>query len=275
MKHLAILALIAATAASHLFAAGEITLRTCEGCVKSDFDSLGLDIDWNVEWPETIDGVGEKVLTAIHRRICLDVFTEPFYDRDSKKPPMHYDRPDQAQRYLVYRALFKIREQADRYLDYHAKLKICLATSGYLGYTIIGCHSEGGNGCHDYSISRVFSLNTGKLISEHDLFDPENYDPLNRHIVAKAVKEKNTSTMPEEVSAYRDVMSRGLFDDGNFMIEPGGIRWHIPPYSVFCGADGVVDTLVPWDDLKPFFRDPGYCDALKNIAATARTVIRE
>ena len=70
-------------------------------------------------------------------------------------------------------------------------------------------------------------------------------------------------------------MSDGLFDNGNFMIEPAGIRWYIPPYSVFCGAAGVVDTLVPWDDLKPFFRDAAYCDALKNIAATARTVIRK
>ena len=161
MKHLAIIALCAATAA-RLFAAGEITLRTCEGCVNTDFNTLGVDVAWNVDWPENIDGVGDKPLSAIRRRICLDVFTEPFYDRKSKKPPMQYDEPDQAQRYLVYRVLFKIREQASRYLDYHATLKICLVTSGYLGYTIEGYHNEGGNGCHDYSISRVFSLNTGK-----------------------------------------------------------------------------------------------------------------
>ncbi len=273
MKHLVFLALCANLTTS-LYAENEVTLKTCEGCVKSSFNNLGLDIDWNIDWPDNIDGVDKNVLTAIRRQICRDVFTDPFYDHKSKTAPMRYDAPDQAQRYLVYKALFKIREQANRYLDYHAKLKICLATAGYLGYTIDGYHTEGGNGCHAYSINRVFSLNTGKLLSEHDFFDTEKYAQLNRHIVDKACKEQNSPPLPPEMAPYSKVMSDGLFENGNFMIEPGGIRWYIPPYSVFCGAAGVVDTIVPWDNLKPFFFDPNYCDALKNLAFTARTVKR-
>lgn len=279
MKHLAIIAICAVTAA-RLLAAGEITLRTCEGSVKSDFNTLGVDVEWNIEWPEEITGVKPKVLKRIQYGINLEAFVCPFVaDLDSIHPPAIYDRPDVAQKHLFEAVLRKINETEDshvtRALSYCCTLKICLATEGYIGYTIAGYHNEGGNGCHSYARTRIFSLNTGKRIQEHDLLNTNKYTALRKLIVDKASKEQNTSTMPDEVAAYSDVMSDGLFDRGNFMIEPGGIRWYIPPYSVFCGAAGVVDTLVPWDDLKPFFIDPAYCDALKNITATARTVIRK
>lgn len=279
MKHLAIIAICAATAA-RLFAAGEITLRTCEGSVKSDFNTLGVDVEWNIEWPEEITGVKPKVLKRIQYGINLEAFVFPFVaDLDSIHPPAIYDRPDVAQKHLFEAVLGKINEKEDshtaRALSYCCTLKICLATEGYLGYHIDGYHNEGGCGCHSFAQNSIFSLNSGKLILEHDLLNTNKYTALRTLIFDKATKETDAALIPPEAYAYRDVMTKPLFDNGNFMIEPGGFRWYIPPYNLFCGAAGVVDTLVPWDDLKPFFIDPAYCDALKNIAATARTVIRQ
>ncbi|MEI6210743.1 MAG: hypothetical protein WCR06_03880, partial [bacterium] len=65
-----------------------------------------------------------------------------------------------------------------------------------------------------------------------------------------------------------------IMDEGNFMIEQNGIRWHLPAYSVFCGADGVQNALVTWDELKPFFGDPNYLKALQKMDLSRKKVTR-
>ncbi len=266
------LALLAANLSA---AAPVITVKACEGAIKSDFETLTIDAEWKVAWPVQAEGVPVAAMDAIRKQICADVFGGLFEDGKEPADALYSERLDYAQLALFRLAVGKVEETEDsftaRALDFRATLKVTFASDGYIGYRLEGYHNEGGNGCHSYVTARVMSLSTGAVLRESDFIATNRFSELYALIVKRACEGKKTS--PFDPPPAYDPKCR-LFDAACYMLEPEGIRWYLPPYSVFPGCAGVVDALVTWDDLKPFFREAGYCNAFRALNFAAR-VVRE
>ena len=270
----------------------EIIITTCEGKISSEFESLWINAVWKIDWPERVSHIQPHVMTIVRKQICADTFgflswkyneMENEKDKDQDKDKEMRDilcseRLDYAQLDLFRTATEKVAETEEsfcarlRELDFQAFLEILFVTDGYIGYRLDGYHNEGGNGCHSNVIVRVLSLTTGNPLRESDFIATKRFPDLYAHIVSKACAESGFTSF-DLMPNYKP--SDSLFDSASFMIEPEGIRWYLPPYSVFPGGAGVVDTLVTWDDLKPFFTEPGYWNAFRQLLAGAKTITRK
>ncbi len=111
-----------------------------------------------------------------------------------------------------------------------------------------GYSNNMGNGCHDFFRGFIVSIPDGAILTEHDYFREESLDGL-AELVAKRFVQK-----------YGDVMS---WEEDNkvrtgkhcwLTLSEQGMTWWVAPYSLFCGAVGVANVTIPWDDLKPFAR---------------------
>ncbi len=116
------------------------------------------------------------------------------------------------------------------------------------------------------------SLSTGAALRESDFIATNRFPELYALIVRRACEGKKAPPF-DPPPAYDPECS--LFDAAGYMLEPEGIRWYLPPYSVFPGYAGVVDALVTWDELKPFFREAGYWNAFRTLNFAARVVKEE
>ena len=250
--------------------ADEIKICKCEGSIKSDFATLNIDADWDLEWPYKMDGTSSNALQGIHKQICYDAFlssTLDFRDDATNEIPA---RADFAQVILFKIALEKVCEREDafpaRSFVFSADLKINFVTDGYIGYTLRGYENEGGNGCHSYIIARVISLTTGRCIRESDLILTNKLTKLRDYIVKKSAAEFKVE--PDSL------FNGSFFDGGTFMIEPDGIRWYIPPYTVYPGCAGVVDVIITWDELTPYFESRKYLNQFRKFHLAYKKITR-
>jgi len=250
--------------------ADEIQVKNCSGIIKSKFETLAIDAKWDIEWPCEIPGTKDSVLQKVHEQICYDAFissTRPSLAGSTNVIPY---RPDSAQLFVFQVALEKIEEReesfAARAFDFGANLKINFVTDGYIGYTLHGIENEGGNGCHSYTIARVISLTTGKCLLESDLILTNNLTKLREFIFKKAAKEIKRDP--------GDIFFGSFFDCGTFMVEPDGIRWYIHPYSAYPGFVGVVDVLITWDELTPYFASKKYLEQFRKFHLTYKKIKR-
>lgn len=271
--------------------ADEVKICTCAGSIKSDFATLNIDAEWDVEWPYKMDGTSRSVLQKIQKQICYDSFVAPtlgFSEDATNDMPV---RADFAQAYLFKKALKKAEEREDsfckRSFEFAAKLKINFVTDGYIGYTLEGYENEGGNGCHSYTIARVISLMTGKRLRESDFILTNKLSKLGNFIVNKSLAETKSEPINSIPGSFfktadlsDDAVARGsenmstFFDNGKFMLEPTGIRWYIPPYAVYPGCAGVVDVLITWDELAPYFASKAYLNQFRKFHLTYKKIKR-
>jgi hypothetical protein len=253
---------------AHVSAAADVIVKHYKGQIKSNSGTLNIDAKWDIEWPEDIPGVPTQVVNAIRTQIGLDAFIYPCTQDPVERGILASAELDRAQLCLFRIAYDKVKTYdescAKRAFTFMADAKITFVTDGYLGYRLNGYENEGGSGCHSYTVARVISLTTGRPLLESD-FIPTNRFPMLLDYIVKQVhaREKLTQTTTPP---------RPVFDAGCFMIETKGIRWYLPAYSVFGGAAGVQNILVTWDDLEPFFRDPGFLKALRQFDCFRRDI---
>ncbi len=254
----------------------DVTLTTCKGKISSSFGTLGINAEWAIDWIERANHIPPHVMTAVRKQICADTFGV-LSDNDSEtRTGLFSERLDYAQLGIFRRAAEMVAETDDspfmRSLDFHAYLRILFVTDGYIVYRLVGYHNEGGNGCHSYVTARVLSLTTGKPLRESDLIPTNRFAQLYTRIVEKACEKEETA--PFDPKPEYNPQGH-FFDSGNFMIEPQGIRWYLSAYSVFPGCAGVVDTLLTWDELKPFFTEPRYLKAFRNLDFNSISIKRD
>jgi hypothetical protein len=250
--------------------ADEIQVKNCSGIIKSKFETLGIDAKWDIDWPCEMPGTKENVLQKIQEQICYDAFISSTLGSRKESTNVVPWRADSAQLYVFKKALEKASEQEEsfqaRAFDFGANLKINFVTDGYIGYTLQGYENEGGNGCHSYTIARVISLTTGKALLESDLLLTNNFIKLRDFIIKKSVAKSKVDPKNLETGDF--------FGGGTFMLEPDGIRWYIPPYIVYPGCAGVVDVLLTWDELAPYFASKKYLDQFRKFHLTYNKIKR-
>ncbi len=228
-----------------------------EGQINSESSGMSVHAEWRIEWPESFSSASSKGLAVIQRQMIDDCFGSLVMGRcgwEDRSVSQVFTTPDKALQVVFSRAYEKLDVPPEddsltmRAFDFGANLTIRFAASGYVGYVLEGYENEGGNGCHSYVIARVLSLATGLEVTETDF-----------------MTQKGLASFPK---AFYDLIIRkgdvrecliGTEDDtkaalGNFVFEPEGIRWWLPPYSLFAGAAGVQDMLMTWKDLKPYLK---------------------
>jgi hypothetical protein len=245
-----------------LQANANIVVKHCTGVIRSDFETLHVDAQWNVEWPEQIDGVSTNVLARIQQKIGYDAFIEPFRRDNDKLDKLHYERPDFAQA-LLFRDVREVVEAKEdtysaRSIDFVANLKIKFVNRDYLGYRLNGYQNEGGCGCHVYTVARVISLSTGRCLCESEFISTNIFPALGNFIVRKICATR-------KLKAFEPANLANVFNNGNFIFEEQGIRWYLPPYSAFPGCDGVQNALLTWNELKPFVHAAGRLKDLSRL----------
>jgi hypothetical protein len=250
--------------------ADDVKIEKCSGIIKSNFDTLDIDATWDIDMPYVIPGTTKSVLQKIQEQICYDAFTSHTVAKSRGKSANVVPwKADSAQLYVFQVALQKVAEQEEsfsaRSFDFKATLKVNFVTEGYIGYTLKGYANEGGNGCHSYTTARVLSLTTGKHLVETDFILTNKLMELRNFIIKKEGGP--------DVETY--IRSEGtFFGEGTFILEPKGIRWYIPPYSIYPGCAGVVDVLVTWDELKPYFVSKKYLDQFRKFHLTYKKIKR-
>jgi len=234
-----------------------------EGQILSDSSGMGVHAEWRIEWPEAVSGASSNGLAAIKCQMIDDCFGSLGVGGD-KKVSQVYPTPDKALQLVFSCAYGKLDVPPEddilsmRAFDFRAILTIRFADAGYMGYVLEGYENEGGNGCHSYVSANVLSLETGRRITEKDFMTPAGMEAFPKVFLERISRKPDASmyVIGDETDA------KYVF--GNFIIEPEGIRWWLPAYTVFSGVAGVQDLLVPWQELKPFLI-PGKDQVFKGI----------
>lgn len=245
---------------------GTVTAQLYEGTIVAEFPSGHVWAEWRIEWPEAVSGGDKIALGAIRRAIIDDCFGSLIEDSD-KKASQRFPTPDKAVQHVFSRAYGKLDtgtgDGDDSFsmhsFDFAANLQIRFAGAGYIGYVLRGYENEGGSGCHSYVTARVFSLATGRPVKEADFMTPSGAEAFPKAFYDAITRKEGVRDF---LTGAEDDAKRAL---GNFVFEPEGIRWWLPPYSLFAGAAGVQDQLMTWKDLRPFLK-PGKEQELKAVS---------
>jgi len=243
-----------------------VEAQICQGRIEAESSMLHLSADWYIEWPVAVSNASSKALGIIQRQMIDDSFGPLLGEEPTQTVSRLYNDPDKALQLLFSRAYSKLNVSPEedsytaRALDFNAYLRIRFAHAGYVGYVLEGLENEGGNGCHSYVKARVLSLATGRALIESDFMTPSGLAAFPKVFFDRITGKENAQ--------YRVIGDVGdaAVALGNFVIEPGGIRWWLRAYSVFPGGAGVQDELMTWQELKPFLK-PGKSQELKAIFA--------
>lgn len=238
-----------------------------EGQIRSKSSGMSVDAEWRIEWPEAVSGASSNGLAVIKRQMIDDCFGTLVMGRcgwEDKRVSQVYPTPDKALQLVFSRAYEKLDVPPEddrpsmRDSGFIANLSIRFADAGYMGYVLDGYTNEGGNGCHSYVSASVLSLATGCPLQESDFMTPAGLKAFPKVCFDRVSKKPDVK---DYVNGNETDAKAAL---GNFVIEPEGIRWWLPAYSVFAGCAGVQDMLLSWQELKPLLM-PGKDEVFKGI----------
>ena len=115
-----------------------------------------------------------------------------------------------------------------------------------------GYDRDGGNGCHDSYISKIFSLPDGRELGVEDYFAPDKLKALSAFVTKRFYNEH----LDEEEAAEKAKWPLDLTsDDVSMLVNKNGVKWTWTPYSVLPGCDGAPSIFIKWQELKEFRND--------------------
>ncbi len=119
---------------------------------------------------------------------------------------------------------------------------------GILSFSIFFENYTGGaHGSHALS-GYVIDMNTGKLLTEKDIFCEDCQEKIADIIIRKIAEQNNVST-PQELEniGYSDVEE--MAPNGNFLIDEKGITYIFNEYEIAPYVMGRTEVLLPFDEI--------------------------
>lgn len=230
-------------------------------------NSSSVNVSWRVEWPESGAGLSPAGLAEVR----ADLLSAAFGPLPLEPRPRTLDEAAAATLALAAEKESAARRPGagvtEGALSFVADLKLAwpFGRPGVLALSKLaesldpsprpvlvavneGYENEGGNGCHSYTVARVYALPSGRRLLEEDYFKPDALKALFDLIVRRA-----TAALPD--TRPFDAAQRSTWPGrGNFAVEEKGVRWYLPAYSLFAGCAGVTSVFVSWADLKPWLQ---------------------
>lgn len=99
-------------------------------------------------------------------------------------------------------------------------------------------------------IPHVINLRKGDVIEETDLFLPGYEEPVSALIKQTLQNEWGSPDDPD--SPYNSMEEDGMVPNGAFAVSELGVTWYYQPYVIASYAQGIIEALVTWEDLKPY-----------------------
>ena len=133
--------------------------------------------------------------------------------------------------------------------EWYERPVLCVWNDGY--------DRDGGNGCHESYISKVFSLPDGRELGIEDYFAADKLKALTAFVTKRFLAEHSDS-----VEASEEEIEEALKDDEclldladdevSMLVNKEGIKWTWAPYSILPGCDGAPSIFIKWQDLRKF-----------------------
>lgn len=207
-----------------------------------------LNINMKIEWP--VGGVDEKVLERMQRDITAHLLGEEYHTFDI----------DYAIRQYCDRSIEFYRETNSEWAEsegFEEDMHYTLQWMGYIegGFlpeyrnmisyvTLYGGYSGGAHGM-DAKAAITFDIDTGKRVTEADLFKPGYEDRLTQSLRA------NLLLSVEDV----DMLFETEIDpNGNFYVSDEGVTYIYGRYEVGPYVLGIVEVNIPWDEISDILK---------------------
>ena len=133
--------------------------------------------------------------------------------------------------------------------EWYERPVLCVWNGGY--------DRDGGNGCHESYISKVFSLPDGRELGIEDYFAADKLKALTAFVTKRFLAEHSDSVEASE-EEIEEALKGGeplldLADDEvSMLVNKEGIKWTWAPYSILPGCDGAPTIFIKWQDLRKF-----------------------
>ena len=93
---------------------------------------------------------------------------------------------------------------------------------------------------------RVISIPDARELSERDYFREDALDDVAALVGRRMVEKHGEPQFGENTLRIR------MGADCCMTVSKEGMTWWLKPYTLYCGAMGVVNVTIPWSDLKSF-----------------------
>ena len=125
--------------------------------------------------------------------------------------------------------------------DWYERPVPCVWNDGY--------DRDGGNGCHDSYISKVFSLPDGRELGVEDYFAPGKLKALSA-FVTKRFYDRH---LDEEEAAEKSKWPLHLTsDEVSMLVFKEGVKWTQDSYPAFPGCECASLIFIKWQDMEGF-----------------------
>ncbi len=218
-------------------------------------DGLAVHVAWDLEVPVQVKGLNAIQTAKLRQMMYADAFGEALADDGQLQAA-----PSDALQEWIYQKMLDVARlrgvSTAGALDIAAYARMVFAGKKWLGYAYSGYLNQGGNGCHQRVALRVLSIPELEPMKLAEGIRPGQCD---RFVAWLAERAGRANGLQEKPALPADP---SLTD---FMPYREGVAFRFRPYSVFCGAAGVVGVMVPWEELKPWFRE-SFWDMLRTLA---------
>lgn len=137
-------------------------------------------------------------------------------------------------------------EMSGNELTYNKNNILCYTVS-FENYT------GGAHGAHTYN-NYVLSTETGKLITEEDIFVDSYQEKLAQTLVDQIAKQNNL-TDAKELENIGFFSVDEIFPNGNFSIDDSGITYSFNEYEIAAYVVGVINVHIPYQEIRYLLRD--------------------
>lgn len=132
--------------------------------------------------------------------------------------------------------------------------EITYNSNGIISYRVsFENYTGGAHGAHSFN-NHVISLETGKEITEEDIFVDNFQDSLAK-ILVERIAEQNNLTDIKELENIGFFSIDEIFPNGNFSVDDTGITYSFNEYEIAAYVVGVTNVHLPYKDIQFLLRE--------------------
>jgi len=142
-------------------------------------------------------------------------------------------------------------EQTEDYFSFYKKIdtEILFDKGDILSYQASSLDDKGGAHSSSLYVYMVFDVNTGKVLTEDDIFAISYQEKLNTILKAYVVKQKNAKSI-EELADLGYIGIEDLSSNNNFFVNEKGISYIFNSGEYSAPSIGAIKVDLPYEEIK-------------------------
>lgn len=141
--------------------------------------------------------------------------------------------------------------QTEDYFSFYKKIdtEILFDKGDILSYRASSVDDKGGAHSSSLYVNLVFDVNTGKVLTEDDIFALSYQEKLNTILKAYIVKQRNAKTI-EELADLGYIGIEDLSSNNNFSVNENGISYVFNSGEYSAPSIGPIEVNLPYEEIK-------------------------